>query len=124
VWTLKKSETAVMNYAAIAPLKSPDGKIVAKIYGGFEGRNYEIPVELDNLNSLVKKLLLVKGNNIYVKDGVLVIRNTEGNKLRIGGDLTNPDIGTVMPVELGAEKEFYVGAENESTGIFGWWKKN
>jgi len=86
VWVLKKSETALMDYAAIVPLKEPQNEVVAKIYGQYEDRRYEVPLEQSYLNAYIKNLLLGKNNQIFVQQGVLVIRNSAGGKIRIGAD--------------------------------------
>lgn len=96
IFVLKKTETAIMNYAAIVPLSTPEGKYVANIFGEYENRKYQLPVEQEYLNAYVKKLLSGNGNRLMVINGYLVIRNVEGGKLRVGGDFsTNPDSGEI-----------------------------
>jgi len=116
IWVLKKSETALMDYAAIVPIKNPDSKIVANLFGTYEDRHYQVPVEQAYLNAYVKKLLEGKGNQLMVQEGVLVIRNTEGAKLRIGGDfITNPANGEVAVETNGGV--FLPSPEQSSGGL-------
>jgi len=125
VWVLKKTETAIMDYAAIVPMRNPDGKTVAKIYGTFEDRRYEVPMEQQFLNAYVKKLLSGHGNQLYVHDGVLVIRNAEGGKIRVGGDgfYDSPDLG-LSEFSTETRGGVFLGQPEQSKGLittlFGW----
>jgi hypothetical protein len=91
IFVLKKTETAIMNYVAIVPMKEPQGRYVANLFGEYEERRYQVPVEQEFLNAYVKKFLSGRGNQLYVQEGVLLIKNSEGGKLRIGGDFTRDE---------------------------------
>ena len=122
IFVLKKTETALMDYAVIAPLSTPNGKYVANIFGEYENRKYQLPVEQAYLNAYVKKLLDGKDNQIMVQEGHLVIRNINGGKLRVGGDFsTNAETGEISIETNGG---VFLAPEHKARGlvtsILGW----
>lgn len=105
---LQSNETAVVDYLVIQPLPHAEGKTVCKLQGSFEQRHYVVNANAGYLNTLVKKLLLVKENVLSVESGVLVIHNTAGAKLRIGGSAVDLEVGTVEAIP----NDTYIGEKN------------
>lgn len=121
IWVLKNTETAIMNYAAIVPIKNPEGKYVANIFGEYGDRKYQFPMDQQFLNAYVKKLLEGDSNKLFVQEGVLVIRNIEGNKLQIGGTFDS----NTGEVSIQSKGGVYLGTPDKPGGglvttMLGW----
>ena len=114
IWVLKNSETALMDYVAIVPVKTPEGNNVANLFGENEGRKYQVPMTNAFLNAYIRKLLEGKDNKLSVQEGNFVIRNINGGKLQVGGGFTSND-GENVSVERNGG--VYLGDNQRSGGL-------